>query len=77
MQQALGQRIRQRAYEIWEALGRPDGDSDQHWLDAERELLEASMAPLARPVAKKASAPRKTPRQRKLARTRARKMAVG
>ena len=76
MQQALGQRIRQRAYEIWEALGRPDGDSDQHWLDAERELLAASMAPLA-PVAKKTSAPRKTPRQAKLDRARARRMAVG
>ena len=36
MQQGLDQRIRQRAYEIWEALGRPDGDSNQHWLTAER-----------------------------------------
>jgi hypothetical protein len=77
MEQGLDQRIRRRAYEIWEALGRPDGDSDQHWLNAERELLEASMAPLTRTVPKKTSAPRKTSRQAKLARARARKMAVG
>jgi hypothetical protein len=74
---AVEQRIRHRAYEIWETLGRPDGASDQHWLIAERELLAASMAPLARPVTKKTSAPRKTTRQAKLARARARKMAVG
>ncbi len=77
MEQGLDQRIRRRAYEIWEALGRPDGDSDQHWLNAERELLEASMAPLARTVPKKTSAPRKTSRQAKLARARTRKMAMG
>ncbi len=77
MQQALDQRIRQRAYEIWEDLGRPDGDAHQHWLTAERELAEAAMASLARPVAKKTSAPRKTARQAKLARARARKMAEG
>jgi hypothetical protein len=77
MHQALEQRIRQRAYEIWEALGHPDGDSDHHWLNAERELLESSLAPLVRPVAKKTSAPRKTPRQRELTRAWARKRAVG
>ena len=77
MEPVLEQRIRQRAYEIWETLGRPEGASDQHWLTAERELLAASMASLARPVAKKTSGPRKTPRQAKLASARARKMAVG
>jgi hypothetical protein len=33
------QRIRQRAYEIWEELGRPEGCADQHWSKAEREIL--------------------------------------
>ena len=74
MQRALDQRIRQRAYEIWEDLGRPDGDAHQHWLTAERELAEAAVASLARP--KKPSAPRKTARQAKLARARVRKMAA-
>ena len=77
MQQGLDQRIRQRAYEIWEALGRPYGDSDQHWLTAEREILAFSVQEVARPTRKKAPTPRKGPRQAKLARARARKMAVG
>jgi Protein of unknown function (DUF2934) len=28
-----------RAYEIWEANGRPDGESVLHWQQAEREIL--------------------------------------
>ena len=43
MEQVLEQRIRQRAYEIWETVGRLDGDSHQHWLAAERELVATSM----------------------------------
>jgi hypothetical protein len=77
MQEGLEQRIRDRAHQIWEALGRPNGDSDQHWLTAERELLAYSMTPLLRPVIKKPSTSRKTSRQAKLTRARARKMAVG
>ena len=30
--------IRVRAYERWEAAGRPEGDGVQFWLDAEKEL---------------------------------------
>ncbi|WP_395676018.1 DUF2934 domain-containing protein [Inquilinus sp.] len=33
------ERIRQRAYEIWEALGRPEGGQQQHWTQAEAEIL--------------------------------------
>ena len=60
MEQALEQRIRQRAYEIWDALGRPEGNSDQHWLIAEREILAVSVQAVARPIAKKK---RPTPRK--------------
>jgi hypothetical protein len=77
MEQALEQRIRQRAYEIWETVGRPDGNSSQHWLAAERELVATSMQGAVRPVVKKAPTPRKTPRQSKLVRSRARKIATG
>ena len=77
MEQVLEQRIRQRAYEIWETVGRPDGDFHQHWLAAERELVATSMQGAVRPVAKKAPSPRKTHRQSKLARSRARKIATG
>ena len=31
--------IRMRAYEKWEAAGRPAGDGVQFWLQAETELL--------------------------------------
>ncbi|ASP86726.1 DUF2934 domain-containing protein (plasmid) [Sinorhizobium meliloti] len=32
------ERIRRRAYEIWERHGRPDGEQDRHWQQAEKEL---------------------------------------
>ena len=38
----LEHRIRQRAYEIWQAHGQTDGKADEHWLAAEREVV-ASM----------------------------------
>lgn len=30
--------IRTRAYFLWEQAGRPDGDGNQFWLQAEREI---------------------------------------
>jgi hypothetical protein len=39
MDQNLEDRIRERAYEIWTAHGCVDGQADQHWLAAEREIL--------------------------------------
>ncbi len=32
------QSIRNRAYEIWEAEGRPDGKAEQHWMQALAEI---------------------------------------
>jgi hypothetical protein len=32
------ERIRQRAYEIWDREGRQEGRADEYWLQAEREL---------------------------------------
>ena len=32
------QRVRERAYEIWERAGRPEGKSTEHWLRAEAEI---------------------------------------
>jgi hypothetical protein len=34
----LQQRIQQRAYELWENEGRPQGREQAHWQQAEREL---------------------------------------
>ncbi|HEV2335878.1 MAG TPA: DUF2934 domain-containing protein [Stellaceae bacterium] len=32
------QRTRERAYEIWERAGRPEGKATEHWLQAEAEI---------------------------------------
>jgi DUF2934 family protein len=32
-------RIRQRAYELWEQSGRPEGSEMDFWLQAEREIV--------------------------------------
>jgi hypothetical protein len=60
MDKTLEQRIRERAHEIWVATGRNDGEADQHWLAAEREVLAALMAeaPAPQPAAKPARKPR-------------------
>jgi len=47
MQSNLQNRIRERAYEIWNAGGRLHGQAEQHWLAAEREVLATSSAVLA------------------------------
>jgi hypothetical protein len=39
MQMSLQHRIRERAYEMWNAAGRVHGQAEQHWLAAEREIL--------------------------------------
>ncbi|WP_142849699.1 DUF2934 domain-containing protein [Telmatospirillum sp. J64-1] len=35
------EQVRRRAYEIWEAEGRPEGKEFDHWAQAERELSGA------------------------------------
>ena len=47
MDQILTHRIRERAYEIWAANGYRDGDAEQHWLAAEREILEVTVTATA------------------------------
>lgn len=32
------QRTRERAYQIWERAGRPEGKAVEHWLQAEAEI---------------------------------------
>jgi len=36
----LQQKIRERAHELWEQSGRPDGRQDDFWYQAEREIRE-------------------------------------
>jgi hypothetical protein len=44
MDHSLENRIRERAYKLWNAHGCVHGQADQHWLAAEREILAASTA---------------------------------
>ena len=46
---SLEHRIRERAYEIWTARGCIQGQDDQHWLAAEREILTELTATVAVP----------------------------
>jgi hypothetical protein len=34
------ERIRAKAHQLWEEAGRPDGEADDHWLEAAR-LIDA------------------------------------
>ena len=38
MDAAFEAQVRQRAYEIWVDLGRADGEAQDHWIAAERDL---------------------------------------
>jgi Protein of unknown function (DUF2934) len=44
MELSMQHRIRERAYQLWNAGGRMEGHAEQHWLSAEREVL-AEMRP--------------------------------
>jgi hypothetical protein len=38
LRRALPKQIRQRAYELWEAAGRPDDSEQEFWHGPDREL---------------------------------------
>ena len=66
--QDLEQAIRERAYHLWVADGRPEGNADVYWFSAQREILTTSLNSIetaARPCMHSASAtatPVKKPR---------------
>jgi hypothetical protein len=39
----LEEAIRERAYHLWIADGQPEGQADNHWLNAQREILTTSV----------------------------------
>jgi hypothetical protein len=59
MELLLHHRICRRAYELWDTGGRLDGQAEQHWLAAEREVLEQINADAA------GSTPVSPPRQKR------------
>ena len=44
--QELEQAIRERAYHLWTADGRQEGNAEAHWLAAQREVLASSLGNL-------------------------------
>ncbi|MEX0405505.1 DUF2934 domain-containing protein [Aquibium sp. LZ166] len=53
--------LKQKAYEIWEREGRPEGMHDEHWAQAQRELDgEVAEKPKATRSRKKPGAPEET-----------------
>jgi hypothetical protein len=48
--EAWQQRVRERAYAIWQRAGNPDGAAEQFWLMAEEELLSEVQAPSSEPA---------------------------
>jgi hypothetical protein len=32
--------IAKRAYELWEKAGKPEGQETEHWLQAEKEIMQ-------------------------------------
>jgi hypothetical protein len=43
--------LSRRAYTIWERNGRPDGNEQEHWYLAERELMQTGVPSIAAEIA--------------------------
>jgi hypothetical protein len=59
--QDLEQAIRERAYHLWTANGRQEGDAEAHWLTAQREILASSLGTLGTVSATPKKVAKKTP----------------
>lgn len=66
----LEQAIRERAYQIWMESGGQDGHAERHWLEAQREILSASLgavAPVSKVSSEKPKAKSASPRKKRRA----------
>lgn len=62
------ERVRQRAHEIWQREGQPEGQGARHWLEAEGEIdAEDKAKKPAKPAAAKVPAKAKAPAKPKAA----------
>lgn len=53
---SLEDAIRRRAYELWEAEGRPEGRTDEFWYRAEEEVTTTNAPTAENPAARKRTA---------------------
>ena len=58
MDEAWQQRVRERAYAIWQRQGNPDGAAEQFWLMAEEKLLAEGQGPSNSPAQDRPDQPR-------------------
>jgi hypothetical protein len=65
--QDLEKVIRERAYHLWVEGGCEHGNAENHWLDAQREILRASLGAIASVTVGKKSAKAKAPRKKRAA----------
>jgi hypothetical protein len=63
--QDLEQAIRERAYGLWIESGCSNGNAEEHWLAAQREVLGASLGTFARASSTEPDAPKKSSKPRK------------
>jgi Protein of unknown function (DUF2934) len=63
--QDLEQAIRERAYSLWLDNGCPEGNAEDHWLAAQREVLSAALGTFATVSFTEPHAPKKSVKQRK------------
>jgi hypothetical protein len=54
--------VARRAYEIWQAQGRPHGQDKEHWLAAEKEVVTIADKPKRRATLKVANGKAKKPK---------------
>jgi hypothetical protein len=47
------ERIRERAHEIWDREGKPEGAAQRHWVQAEQEIGDEEKKTAKKPAAKK------------------------
>ena len=63
--QDLEQAIRERAYGLWIESGCPNGNAEEYWLAAQREVLSACLGTFARVSVNEPGVPKKSSKQRK------------
>jgi hypothetical protein len=49
MNASTQEQIRQLAYHLWEAQGRPEGNAEEHWREAERRVAHDAAAAMDMP----------------------------
>jgi hypothetical protein len=73
--QDLEQAVRERAYHMWMEAGCPHGKADTFWLGAQREVLSASLASIARVTAADAAEKKPVRKSKPVVRSKKRRAA--